>query len=64
MKRFFSMALTLTLVGCASSPTYQGHGEFFTLKHRNVVYRDLTVPLQVGNDNEKATYSTLPAAIE
>ncbi len=53
----------LLLAGC-SSPAYQGHGEFFTLKHRNVVYRDLTVPVQPGNEDEKVTYSTLPAALD
>ncbi len=53
----------LFLAGC-SSPNYQGHGEFFTLNHRNVVYRDLTVPVQLGNEDEKVTYTTLPAALD
>lgn len=52
----------LVLAGC-STPNYQGQGEFFTLNHRNVVYRDLTVPVQVGNEDEKVNYSTLPAAL-
>lgn len=58
------VAISLSLLaGCASQPSYQGHGEYFELKKRNVVYRDLTVPSQPGNENKVANIETFPAAL-
>ena len=51
----------LIVTGCSQTIPYRGQGEDFALKYRNVVYRDLTIPVQRGNEDEKVTFTTIPA---
>ncbi|HCQ8318515.1 TPA: hypothetical protein OMD88_004820 [Klebsiella pneumoniae] len=40
----------LLLAGCTTQKFQGGSGQLFQLSQRNVVYRDLTVPVSLGNE--------------
>ncbi|KPX80404.1 MULTISPECIES: hypothetical protein [Pseudomonas syringae group] len=59
-KALLMIGISAVLTGCNTTHV-TGTGEFFSLSSRNVVYRDLTRPVSVDNEPEKANYVVVPA---
>lgn len=62
LKKLIILSIATLLVGCGGKQ-FKGSGEYFELSKRNIVYRDLTVPLQIGNENEDANIRSTPAVL-
>lgn len=46
------VAVVLLLSGCTTT-MHGGSGQLFQLSDRHVIYRDLTVPIGLGNEPER-----------
>ena len=51
----------LVLPGCTTTTMKGGSGQLFKLSEHQVVYRDLTVPVGLGNEPEKRTSQDYPS---
>ena len=61
MKKSALIVLSLLLLaGCTTQKFQGGSGQLFQLSQRNVVYRDLTVPVSLGNEPIRQKNVTAP----
>ncbi|WP_345831109.1 hypothetical protein AAGR08_23735 (plasmid) [Pantoea sp. BRR-3P] len=60
-KAIFAFAIAALLSGC-STTMKGGSGQLFQLSDRHVIYRDLTVPVGLGNEPVKQNADMMPSA--
>ncbi|NQD64130.1 membrane lipoprotein lipid attachment site-containing protein [Enterobacter sp. CM29] len=54
MKKIICVIIAaLLLSACTTTTMHGGSGQLFQLSDRHVVYRDLTVPVGLGNEPER-----------